>query len=89
MSKFMLVRHKIKDFNAWKHSYDAHAPMREASGLKEKYLLRNDLDQKEVIVLFTAEDLDRAKAFAASDDLRQAMQNAGVTDMPDVYFLSE
>jgi hypothetical protein len=33
------------------------------------------------------EDPDKAKAFAASDDLRQAMQKAGVSDKPDVYFL--
>jgi hypothetical protein len=30
---------------------------------------------------------DKAKAFAASDDLRQAMQKAGVSDKPDIYFL--
>jgi hypothetical protein len=27
------------------------------------------------------------KAFAASDDVRQTMQKAGVSDKPDVYFL--
>jgi hypothetical protein len=41
----------------------------------------------EVILLFSVEDLDKAKAFAASDDLRQAMQRAGMSDKPDVYFL--
>jgi hypothetical protein len=40
-----------------------------------------------VILLFSTEDLEKAKAFAASDDLRQAMQRAGVSDKPDVYFL--
>jgi hypothetical protein len=33
------------------------------------------------------EDLEKAKAFAISDDLGQAMKRAGVTDKPDVYFL--
>jgi hypothetical protein len=33
------------------------------------------------------EDHDKAKAFAASDDLHQAMQKTGVSDKPDVYFL--
>ena len=33
------------------------------------------------------EDLEKAKAFAASDDVRQTMQKAGVSDKPDVYFL--
>jgi len=33
------------------------------------------------------EHLDKAKAFAASDDLREAMKKSGVSDKPDVYFL--
>jgi len=41
----------------------------------------------EVILLFSVEDFDKAKAFAASDELRQAMQKAGVSDKPDIYFL--
>jgi hypothetical protein len=40
-----------------------------------------------VLLLFSVEDVDKAKAFAASDDLRQAMENAGISDKPDVYFL--
>jgi hypothetical protein len=38
--------------------------------------------------LFEAEDLQKAKEFGASAGLREAMQNAGVVDKPDIYFLS-
>ena len=85
----MLVRHKVADFAKWKPVYDAHASARQAAGLKEEHLLRNAEDPNEVVLLFSAEDLDKAKAFATSDDLRQAMQKAGVTDKPDVYFLKD
>jgi len=40
-----------------------------------------------VLLLFSVEDVDKAKAFTASDDLRQATEKAGVSDKPDVYFL--
>jgi heme-degrading monooxygenase HmoA len=83
----MLIRHKVADFAKWKPVYDAHASARQSAGLKEEHLLRNADDPNEVILLFSAQDLDKAKAFAASDDLRQAMQKAGVSDKPDVYFL--
>ena len=83
----MLVRHKVADFAKWKPVYDAHASARQSAGLKEEHLLRNADDPNEVILLFSAQDLNKAKAFAASDDLRQAMQKAGVSDKPDVYFL--
>jgi hypothetical protein len=49
--------------------------------------LRNNDNPNEVILLFSAEDLDKAKAFVASDDVRQTMQRAGVSDKPDIYFL--
>jgi heme-degrading monooxygenase HmoA len=83
----MLIRHRVADFAKWKPVYDAHASAREKAGLKEIHLLRNLDDPNEVILLFSVEDIDKAKAFAASDDLRTAMQRAGVSDKPDVYFL--
>jgi cysteinyl-tRNA synthetase len=36
---------------------------------------------------FFAQDLNKAKQFAESDELRQRMQQAGVSDKPDVLFL--
>jgi heme-degrading monooxygenase HmoA len=83
----VLVRHKVADFAKWKPIYDDHLQARQKAGLKEVHLLRNIENPNEVILLFSAEDLDKAKAFAASDDLRQAMQRAGVSDKPDIYFL--
>ena len=83
----MLVRHKVADFAKWKPVYDDHLPARQKAGLKEVHLLRNIEDSNEVILLFSVEDPDKAKAFAASDYLRQVIQKAGVNDEPDVYFL--
>jgi hypothetical protein len=57
------------------------------AGLKEEHFFRNADDPNEVLLLFSVEDVDKAKAFTASDDLRQAMEKAGVSDKPDVYFL--
>ena len=83
----LLVRHKVADFAKWKPVYDDHLPARQKAGLKEVHLLRNIENPNEVILLFSVEDPDKAKAFAASDDLRQAMEKGGVSDKPDVYFL--
>jgi len=69
----VLVRHKVADFAKWKPVYDAHLSARQNAGLKEEHVFRNADDPNEVLLLFSAEDLDKAKAFTASDDLRQAM----------------
>jgi hypothetical protein len=57
------------------------------AGLKELHLLRNADDRNEVILLFEADGLQKAREFAASADLRERMQEAGVVDKPDIYFL--
>ena len=85
---FILIRHKVRDFNTWKTGYDAHQTKRKEAGLTECYLLRGADDPNEVVMLFEAEDLNRAKAFAASAELRDKMQEVGVIDKPDIYFLN-
>jgi hypothetical protein len=87
MNGFMLVRHKVRNFSAWKQGFDAHAPQRAAAGLSDSQLLRSINAPNEVVLLLEAEDLARAQAFAASDDLRETMRSFGVIDQPDVYFL--
>lgn len=84
---YVMVRHRVADFGDWKLVYDAHAPARTKAGLKELYLFRNMGNPDEIVLLFSADDLGRAKTFVASEDLREAMKQAGVTDKPDVYFL--
>ena len=84
---YVLIRHKVADFAKWKPVYDGHLSARQKAGLKEEHLFRNAEDPNEVLLLFSMEDVDKAKAFAASDDLREAMKKSGVSDKPDVYFL--
>jgi hypothetical protein len=84
----IMIRHKVADFGKWKSVDEAHASARQNAGLKEERLLRSIDNPNEVVLLFSAQDLDKAEQFAASDDLRERMQKAGVTDKPDVYFLN-
>jgi len=84
---YVVVRHKVSDFSKWKSAYDAHLPARQGAGLKEEHLLRNVDDQNEVVLFFETKDLQKAREFAGSADLRETMLNAGVVDKPDIYFL--
>lgn len=89
MVTYVLVRHKVKDFTVWKQAYEAHLPKRVEAGLTEAYLFRGADNSDEVVILFEAKELARAKAFAESPDLREAMMKAGVVDKPDIYFLND
>jgi hypothetical protein len=88
MASFMLIRHKVRDFKTWKAGYDTHYPKRVEAGLTEKYLLQSADYPNEVVLLFEVQDINRAKAFAASTELRERMQELGVADKPDIYFLN-
>ena len=61
---------------------------RQKAGLTEKHLLHDTDDSNNLVLLFEADDIQKAKEFAASADLRETMQKAGVIDKPDIYFLT-
>lgn len=86
---YMLIRHKVRDYAKWKPIYDAHGVQRKASGEKSARLFRSAGDPNEIVLLFEWDSLDNARRFIGSEDLRQAMQRAGVADKPDVFFLEE
>lgn len=87
MANYWLARHRVQDYAEFKTIYDAHEPIRAAAGLTEKHLLQDAGDPNTVTLIFEAEDLKRAEEFSTSDDLREAMQKAGVVGKPDMYFL--
>jgi heme-degrading monooxygenase HmoA len=86
---YLLVRAKFQDYSKFHPVYTQHAASRKASGSKGARLFRSADNPNEVVALFEWDDLDKARQFAQSDDLRQAMQRAGLADRPDVYFLDE
>jgi heme-degrading monooxygenase HmoA len=84
---YLLIRHKVQDYEKWKPFFDEHGSTRQASGSRGGQLFRNADDPNEVVILFDWDDLEQARKFTQSEDLRQVMQQAGVADKPDIYFL--
>jgi heme-degrading monooxygenase HmoA len=52
-------------------------------------VFRNTKDRNELLVLLEWDELERAHKFFQSEELRQRMQQAGVTEQPDIVFLEE
>jgi heme-degrading monooxygenase HmoA len=67
----------------------ARPDTRQASGSRGGRLYRTEEDPNNLVILLEWDDLQRAREFAQSDDLRETMQRAGVADQPDVYFLQD
>lgn len=86
---YALVRHKVEDYARWKPVFDDDAENREANGSMGGYLFRNADDPNELVILFEWDELENVRRFGRSEELREKMQEAGVADQPDFYFLEE
>ena len=67
--------------------FDDHQATRRESGGKGGFLFRNADDPNETVILLEWPDLEDARRFAQSEDLRETMQRAGVAEQPDIFFL--
>jgi len=85
----LLVRHKIADYAKWKPVFDGHASMQKAAGITSGRLFHSADDASEIVILFEVQDIERAREFTQSEDLKKAMEQSGVVDMPDIYLLEE
>ena len=65
-----------------------HVEMQRAASLINPRVYHSaDSNKSEIVVVFDTEDTKKAKDFAASADLKEAMIKAGVLDTPTIYFL--
>jgi hypothetical protein len=83
----ILIKHKVEDFGKWKDIFDAHAAMRSGAGSKGGYVFQNSEYHNEVFVLLEWDDIENARRFIESDDLKTIMEKAGVLEKPEIYFL--
>lgn len=84
----LAVRHHVRDYAAWKRVFDEFAPTRRAGGEIDYQIYHVDDDRNNIIVLMEWDSIANAKAFTASDALREAMGNAGVDSEPVIFYLN-
>ena len=85
----MFVRHKVSDYGNWKRVYDEFAPVRKANGVTGASVHRDASDPNTIIVVHRFRDIETAKAFADSEELKSAMARAGVGGPPEIWFCED
>lgn len=85
----ILVHHKIEEFNKWKSAFDDHSSFRAANGSSGGKVFRNADDPNDLFILLEINSIENGKKFAQSDGLKEAMKDAGVVSMPEIYFVEE
>jgi hypothetical protein len=85
----VLVHHEVADYNSWRSVFDASLDFRHEGGECSCRIFRKAGNPNDLTLLFEWENLEKAKRYMTSDDLRKKMQQAGVTGVPDIQYLAE
>lgn len=85
----LLIRCHVADYPAWKAVFDEHELTRRANGSQGERLFRDADNPREVVILLAWDDLERARLFADSDDLREAVARSEVLDRPEIWLLDD
>jgi hypothetical protein len=84
----VVVRFRVADFDTWLAGFDAHEDVRRGAGILGHHINRAEDDPNDVSLFMALSDLEKAKAFAASDDLRERMQESGVISPPEITYMT-
>ncbi len=82
----MLIKQKVANFAKWFPGYEAHDSARAASGLHNFVVGRGIKDSNMVLVALHVDDTTKAKQFAMSPGLMEAMKKAGVIGKPTFFY---
>ncbi len=85
----LFVRHKVKEYDAWKVAYDAFSTERKTMGVTNHDIYQATDNPNDVTVCHEFDNFDAAKAFIDSPKLKEAMTTAGVVGDPDIWFTTK
>ncbi len=83
------VRITVEDLAKWKPVFEKAAELRARFGSKGSHAFSKDGSPNEIFILTTFEDKDKAQQMYQSQELRDAMKEAGVKGPPELTFLNE
>jgi len=83
----LYVRHKVTDYDAWRTVYDAFD--RASRGVRGDAVYQELDDPNDITVWHDFDDRAAAESFAASEDLKATMAEAGVQGAPTIWFVRQ
>jgi quinol monooxygenase YgiN len=82
----LFVKHKVADYDRWKQGYDDFNDKRKGLGINAASVHRTPDDPDTIIITHRFKDTASAQAFMNAEDLKSAMQEAGVIGPPEIWF---
>jgi hypothetical protein len=85
----LFVRHTVSSYSAWRKRYDEFNGVQKAKGVKAQSVYQAADNPNDITVTHEFADLETAQAFVKSDELKTAMQGAGVVGAPTIWFTNK
>ena len=89
MAAALIVRHRVANFETWKSVFDSMTDLRRSHGWTQATVYRDAADPNMVTIVNRVSDLDGAKRYGASPELRAGMQKGGVQGPPEIFFVEQ
>jgi len=84
----VVARMRVADFDTWLEEFDSHEDVRRAAGILGHHVNRAEDDPNDISLFMALSDIEKAKVFSASDDLREKMRAAGVISVPEFIYMT-
>jgi len=84
----MMLSYQVADFDAWKAVFDDNEQGRIDHGYLGHHVNRAEDDPNSLGIFLAVEDVDRAKAYVTSDEVKSLMAGAGVSSAPEVMWVT-
>jgi hypothetical protein len=84
----MILSYQVADFDAWKAVFDDNEQGRIDHGYLGHHVNRAEDDPNSLGIFLAVEDVDRAKAYVTSDEVKSLMAGAGVSSAPEVMWVT-
>jgi hypothetical protein len=77
---------KVKDFNAWRTSYNGHEKDRASAGITNGRVFQSPNDPNDVAILQDVADVSKARTWLGSNEMKSALEKSGVVGSPSIRF---
>ena len=82
----VVVRHEIEDYAKWKKEFDEGSADRKAAASQGGAIYRTVDNPNKIAVALDWDILENTQKFTNSDEIKQAMEKAGVIGAPQIIF---
>ena len=86
---YVIVRHKVTNVAEWKPFFDEGVEMRKAAGSETQFVFHNVDDPNDVVILLEIDDVEQARQFGQSSELKDAMKEHGVIGPVERVYLEK